>query len=125
MKATNEVIEIGRLTKDPELKYIGTGTAILKFNIAVNKSYKKNDEWVNKVSYFSITVWGKRAEELSKLLNKGQEVLVIGELEQNTWDDTSGNKKSKIIILATLVRLLVSEKKTEENKDDFKDDIPF
>ena len=72
MTDMNFVFEIGRLTRDPAMSYTAGGTALLKFSIAVNRSQKKGDGWDEIVSYFDVTVWGNRAENLHKNLKEGK-----------------------------------------------------
>jgi single-strand DNA-binding protein len=90
----NRNILQGRLTRDAELKFMASGTAILKFSIASNKSFKKNDKWETKVIFMECVVWGKYGESLAKHLTKGKLIIVEGETEQSTWE-TEGVKHSK------------------------------
>ena len=68
----NLTVIVGRITRDAELKYTHTGTAVTKFSIAVNKKRKKGEEYVEKVSFFDITAWAKMAENLNQYLVKGK-----------------------------------------------------
>ena len=82
MSARNQVTLIGNVGKDPELKTTGTGTSYCNLSIAVNKRYKDNDSGETKTitNWFPFTLWGKKAETLSKYIKKGSTIAVSGEL---------------------------------------------
>ena len=65
----NNVTMVARLTKDAELKYTNSGTAITNLSVAVNRSVKKNDQWVEEASFFTVSMWGIRGEALNQYLN--------------------------------------------------------
>ncbi len=101
----NVITLVGRLTRDSELKYTNSGTAICKFSLAVNRKKRQDEQWVEEVSYFDITLWGKLGEAISQYLNKGKQVAVSGELRQNRWEQ-DGQNRSKVEIVASHVQLL-------------------
>lgn len=101
----NHVVLVGRLTRDSELKYTNTGTAIAKFSIAVNRRKRSGDQWTDEVSYFDIVLWGKTAESLNQYLLKGKQIGVSGELRQNRWEQ-DGQNRSKVEVVANNVQLL-------------------
>ena len=102
----NTIVIIGNLTRDAELKYLQTGTAISNFSIAVNKSKKNQDgTWDNYTAFFDVTLFGKSAENLKQYLVKGQKVCVKGELRQDRWEK-DGQKYSKVYIGAETIQLL-------------------
>lgn len=105
MADINQVILVGRLTRDSELRYTASGMGICKFSLALNRRVKKGDEWIEEVSYFDVTLWGKQGEALSKYLLKGKQVGVQGELRQNRWEQ-DGQKRSKVEINANNIQLL-------------------
>lgn len=92
----------GNLTSDPDVKITKTGTTLLTFSIANNRSYKPkgSDEWQEETSFFDITVWGDLAEDAAEILEKGLEVTVDGRLKQDTWTTDDGSKRSKVGIVA-------------------------
>jgi single-strand DNA-binding protein len=94
----NIVSLIGRLTRDPELKTIGSGTSLCKISIANNRSYTSGGEKREEVNYFNATAWGKRAEVLAQYARKGSQLAISGSLKQRTWDGTDGKKQSAIDI---------------------------
>lgn len=108
MTDINSLTVIGRLTKDiggTDFAYLNTGIAKLSFSIAVNRSIKRGEEWVEDVSYFDITYWGKPAEAIIQYLGKGKQVCVKGYLKQDRWEK-DGQKHSKVGIVAESVQLL-------------------
>jgi len=95
----NIAILIGTLTRDVELKYLPSGSAVGNFSIAINQDYKKQDGTkVEKTSFFDISVFGKQAEIINQYFHKGSRIGINGELEQQTWQDQQGNNRSKVII---------------------------
>lgn len=87
----------GNLTADAELTYTGAGTARLTFSIAVNHIWRDADgEQQKKTSYFDCVAWRNTAENAGDFLEKGLGVIVMGRLEQRSWEDKEGNKRSKV-----------------------------
>lgn len=82
----NKVILFGNLGADPELKYAQSGTAILKLSLATNERVKKGEEWTDHTEWHRVTVFGKRAEGLSKFLAKGAAVMVEGRLRTSKYE---------------------------------------
>lgn len=105
MRDINHVVLVGRLTRDAELKYTNSGMAISKFSVAVNRSRKQGDQWVDEVSFFDITLWGKPAEAINQYLVKGKQVAIDGELRQSRWEQ-DGQTRSKVEVHANNVQLL-------------------
>ena len=124
MTDTNVTVLTGRLTKDIEVSYTQGGTAIGKLSLAVNRSVKKGDQWVDEVSFFDVTVFGKMAESLKQYLTKGKQVAVTGVLKQDRWEK-DGQKFSKVSILASSVQLLGGKSDgTSSKSNDVPNDIP-
>lgn len=147
MSDTNMVVIMGRLTRDAELKYITSGTALLTASIANNQGYSKDGEWKDQVSFFEIVMWGKRAESLSQYLLKGTKIVIEGQLKQDRWEN-DGQARSKVKITVNNLSFAGNKKdggggqKAQEpaqelaqeqepepmqgsSENDFKDDIPF
>ena len=76
MRDINVVVLVGRLTRDSELKYTKSGMPIARFSLAVNRSKKQGDEWIDEACFFDIDFWGKAAEAINRYLLKGQQVGV-------------------------------------------------
>lgn len=93
---------IGHLTADPNLSYTGAGAARLTFSVAVNHVWRDADgEQQKKVSFFDCVAWRKTAEDAGDVLEKGVGVIVVGRLEQRSWEDKeTGDKRSKIEVVA-------------------------
>ena len=105
MRDINVVVLVGRLTRDSELRYLKSGMPISRFSIAVNRSKKDGDQWVDEASFFEIDFYGKGAEAVNRYLTKGQQVGVEGELRQDRWEQ-DGAARSKVVVNASNVRLL-------------------
>jgi len=98
---------MGNLTRDPELRYVPSGTAVANFSVAVNRSYKDNaGEKKEDVSYIRVVVWGKMAEICGEYLAKGRPVLVEGRLKSRSWEGPDGQKKNALDVVATSVQFL-------------------
>ena len=107
MIGLNKVFLMGNLTRDPELRYTPNGTAVAGFGVAVNRRYTtKEGERREDVDYFEVEVWDKQAENCNEYLSKGRGILVEGRLKQDRWEDESGNKRSKMKIVASSVQFL-------------------
>jgi len=105
MSDVNNVVLIGRLTRDAELKYTTSGIAVTKFSIAVNKKRKSGDTYKDEAHFFEIVLWGKSAESLHVYLKKGKQVAVTGELTQDRWEQ-NGQNHSKVAVTASAIQLL-------------------
>lgn len=101
MPDLNKVMLMGRLTADPELRTIGSGTSVTELRMAVNKRYKdKNGEQQEETLFADVTLWAKSAEIACQYLAKGSNVYVEGSLKLETWDDkNTGEKRSKMKIV--------------------------
>jgi len=114
----NRAIFTGNITRDPELKYTGSGTAVLSFSVAINNNYKnQSGEWVDDTCFMDVTVFSKFAESLNERIKKGSHVFIEGQLKQDNWDDkNTGAKRSKISVRADKVQLTQKqEKQTQYN----------
>ncbi|MFH1836603.1 MAG: single-stranded DNA-binding protein [Candidatus Omnitrophota bacterium] len=142
----NKVFLMGNLTRDPELRYVPSGTAVANFSVAVNRAYKDNaGEKKEDVSFIRVVVWGKMAEICGEYLTKGRPVLVEGRLKSRSWEAQDGQKRSALDVVATSVQFLgsrpaggASPPSPKQNDDEYQkmgaidvegdmggDDIPF
>ena len=114
---------IGRLTKDPELRYLAnTGNAVARFSIAVNRPFAKKDAEVT-ADFFNVVVWGKRAETCTNYLQKGLQIAIQGRLQNNNYTDKNGVKQYSIEIIADNVEFIDwGDKKAGNSNDDFMPD---
>lgn len=94
--ADNTVTLVGNITDDPELRFTPSGRPVANFTVAVNKRWKNNDgQWEDKLDgFFRCNVWADQAENAAESLHKGTRVLVTGRLQQRSWEDNDGNKRS-------------------------------
>lgn len=136
----NQVVLIGRLTRDPELRFVAsTGKAVANFTLAVNRVYSKEKE----ADFFRVVVWGKQAENVANYLKKGSQCAVSGSIQNNNYTDKDGNQRYSTDIQADRVEFLTSgggsgrndsydepyRGESNEPMDDFPmiddDDVPF
>jgi single-strand DNA-binding protein len=94
----NELTVVGNLTKDPELKYLNSGAAVVNLYIGINRKWKAkgSEELKQETVFINVVVWGKEAERCGQTLTKGQEILVRGRLTQRSWEDKTTQKKITI-----------------------------
>jgi single-strand DNA-binding protein len=107
----NVAVITGNLTKDPELRHTGGGTAVCELRVAVNSSRKNGQtgEWEDKANYFDVVVWGAQGENCANYLSKGRPVAVEGRLDWSEWEAKDGSgKRQKVQIVAKSVQFLGS-----------------
>lgn len=143
----NRVTLVGRLTRDPELRHLPSGTPVLQMGLAVNGRQKdEGGNWTDKPNFFDVKVFGNQAEMLSMHLAKGRRVGIDGRLDWSSWEAQDGSgKRSKVEVVANTVQFLDSRGDGEgqgqpqyvpqgdvaTNQSDFSpsagadDDIPF
>jgi single-strand DNA-binding protein len=130
---SNPITVVGTVTRDPELKFINSGKAMIKFSVVTSKK-KKNDDgsWEDTgTTYWDITAWDVLAENAADVLMKGTQVVVLGTAESQEWNDkTTGEKKSKLGITAQhiAISLKKSRPRTEQvatQRDAWTDSAPF
>ena len=103
----NRVILIGRLGRDPETRYTGSGQAVANFSVATDETYKdRNGERQKRTEWHKIVVWGKTAERAQEFLCKGSLVLIEGKIQSRKWQDKEGQKRSSFEIVAQNFRML-------------------
>lgn len=110
----NKAILIGRLVKDPELRYTTSGIAVANFNLAVNRRFAKEGE--QQADFIQCVVWNKVAENVAKYLSKGSQVAVEGRIQTSSYDDKDGVKRYKTEVVAENVEFLNTKKKEETNE---------
>lgn len=108
---TNILVIEGRLTRDPVVTKIQSGTTLCKFSIANNRYYYTDKGFKNEVSFFDVVVWGNLADKSSTRLKKGNPILINGQLRQDTYMSKTGTRKQSIYILASEIQFL--DKKAE------------
>jgi single-strand DNA-binding protein len=110
MKSLNKVMLIGRLGRDPEMKYTQGGQSVTKFSIATDESWTdKSGEKKSRTEWHNIVAWGKLGEICNQYLKKGRLVYVEGRIQTRQWEDQSGNKRYTTEIILNDMSILESK----------------
>lgn len=148
MASFNKVILMGNLTRDVEVRYIGSGTAVAELGMAVNRTWfdKAANQKKEEVTFIDVTLWGRTAEVAGEYLAKGRAVLIEGRLHLDQWEDKdTGQKRSKLKVVGESMTMVgggnrdegdspqqsrpASTSKTakaaEPNYDHISDEVPF
>lgn len=112
----NKVILIGNLTRDPELTETPSGVAVCRFAIAVSRDYA-NADGTRETDFFNITVWRGRAENCGRYLKKGNKVAVIGSLQNRSYEDKDGIKRTVTDVVANEVEFLTPKNAQSDDMD--------
>lgn len=111
----NKVSLIGRLGAQPEVVTLDSGRTVARFSLATNENYKnKEGAWQENTQWHTITAWGKTAELISKILNKGQEVVVEGKLVNSSYETKEGEKRFSTAIEVNEILLLAPKSENEK-----------
>jgi single-strand DNA-binding protein len=109
MASFNRVVLLGNVTRDPELRYIASGTAVTDIGLAVNDRRKTaTGEWVDETTFVDVTLWGRTAEVAGEYVTKGSPLLIEGRLKLDTWEK-DGKKNSKLRVVGERMQLLGSK----------------
>ena len=112
----NKVFLIGRLTRDPELRYTGSNTAVATFSIAVNRNYA-NAQGEREADFINIVVWRKQAENVKNYLSQGSQVAIDGRIQTRSYDDKDGQKRYVTEVVADNVEFLGSKASSENSNN--------
>jgi single-strand DNA-binding protein len=105
-RSFNQVILMGNLTRDPDLRQIPSGQSVCSFSLALNRSYKGQDgEWVEATDFVDVVAWGQLGERVAQYVTKGRPVLVNGRLQSRQWEQ-DGQKRNKLEVIASDVTFL-------------------
>ncbi len=119
MANLNKVFLMGNLTRDPELRYVPSGTAVASFGLAANRFYvTSSGEKKQEVCFVRIVAWGRTAETCGEYLSKGSSVFIEGRLQYRAWDTPGGEKRSTLEVRAERVQFLSRRGKTDETQTD-------
>lgn len=146
MASFNRVILLGNLTRDVEVKYLTSGTAVAEIGLAINDRRKGTDgNWIEETTFVDVTMWARTAEIAAEYLTKGSPVLIEGRLKLDTWE-TDGQKRSKLRVVCERMQMVGSKgdggesqkpyqgKSMKQQKEDYErkqaapppgEDIPF
>ena len=126
----NQIVLMGRLTRDPELRHTQNGTAVTSFSLAVDRRYVAKDNGERQTDFIDVVAWQNLGEFVSKYFVKGQMAAVTGRLQIRDWTDKDGNKRRSAEVVADNVYFTESKKSREanfgtvESKDDYNTGIP-
>jgi single-strand DNA-binding protein len=112
----NSVILVGSLTRDPEVKFLQSGTAVCELGLAINERVKRGDEWVEDVCFVDVTLFGRQAEVAGEYLSKGAPVLIAGRLKYEQWEK-DGQKRSKLKVVAEKLQMLGQRQRSEDSQE--------
>jgi single-strand DNA-binding protein len=105
-RSFNQVILMGNLTRDPEVRQIPSGQSVCSFSLALNRSYKGSDgNWTEATDYIDVVAWGPLGERVAQYVTKGRPVLVNGRIQSRSWEQ-DGQKRSKVEVVAQDVTFL-------------------
>jgi len=102
MSNGNNVVLVGNITRDPELRFTPSGQPTATFGLAVNRRWqnRQTQEWEEATSFFDVVCWREQAENAAESLTRGSRVIVTGRLEQRSWETPDGDKRSKVEVVA-------------------------
>ena len=107
MASLNKVFLLGNLTRDPDLRYTPSGSAVCEFGLAVSRRFSANGADQEEVCFVDIIVWSKQAENCKQYLSKGSPALIEGRLQFDQWEDRNGGgKRSRLRVLAERVQFV-------------------
>ena len=113
----NEVLLVGRLVADPELKSTQSGIAVVSFTVAVNRSYK-NASGGYDADFINCVAWRNQAEFLSKYFSKGDKIGIIGSIQTRSYEDRAGMKRYATEVVADKIRFIDSKSERQESVQD-------
>jgi single-strand DNA-binding protein len=129
-RGLNKVMIIGRLGRDPEMRYTPSGRPVTTYSVATSRSWNTSEgERRTETEWFNVVAWGSLAEICKQYLTKGQQVYVEGRLQSRQWDDSDGNKHSSIEIVANEMIMLSERREAAELAHEYdlgeEDEFPF
>jgi single-strand DNA-binding protein len=134
MASFNKVILVGNVTRDIELRQIGSGSSVCDLGLAVNDRKKtQSGEWIDETTFVDVTLWNKTAEIAVQYLGKGSPVLIEGKLKLESWE-TDGQKRTKLKVVGERMQMLGGKKESAVQQtsrisggfsQDSHDEIPF
>lgn len=116
----NKVCLVGRLTRDPELRYLGNGTPVANFTLAVNRTFK-NRNGERDADFINIVVWRKQAENCANYIGKGSLVSIAGRIQTRSYDGADGQRRYVTEVVADEVQFLDSKNSRTRNRDSYGD----
>ncbi len=128
-RGLNKVMIIGRLGKDPEMRYTPSGRPVTNFSVATSRNWSASDgERRTETEWFNVVAWGSLAEICNQYLVKGQQVYVEGRLQSRSWEDSEGKRHTSVEIVASEMIMLGDRRSPEDNildEQTDEDEFPF
>src|SRR5687767_1320356 len=116
-RSFNQVVLMGNLTRDPDLRQIPSGQSVCSFSLALNRSYKGSDgNWQEATDFVDVVAWGPLGERVAQYVTKGRPVLVSGRLQSRQWE-SDGQKRSKLEVVANDVTFLGGRSEGNDSGD--------
>jgi single-strand DNA-binding protein len=112
----NHVILLGNVTRDIEVKYLQSGTAVCDMGMAINERVKRGDDYVDEPVFVDVTLFGRTAEVAGEFLSKGAPVLIAGRLKYEQWEK-DGQKRSKLKVVAEKLQMLGQRQRSEDSQE--------
>jgi single-strand DNA-binding protein len=118
-RGLNKVMIIGRLGRDPEMRYTPSGRPVTNFSVATSRSWNTSEgERRTETEWFNVVAWGSLAEICNQYLAKGQQVYIEGRLQSRSWEDTDGHQHSAVEIVANEMIMLGERRTTDTPPED-------
>jgi single-strand DNA-binding protein len=127
-RGLNKVMIIGRLGRDPEMRYTPSGRPVTHFSVAVNRTWNTSEgERRTDTEWFNVVAWGNLAEICKQFLKKGHQVYIEGRLQSRSWEDSEGNKRSSTEVVANEMIMLEERRENQESnpQTDQDEELPF
>ena len=126
MASYNRVILLGNLTRDPEMRYIPSGTAVTNFGLAMSERYtdRQTGEQKENVCFVDVEAWGRQAEIANEYLSKGRPVFIEGALKFDSWETEDGSKRNKLSVRAFRLQLIGGRRDDDEMGSGYADAQP-
>jgi single-strand DNA-binding protein len=128
-RGLNKVMIIGRLGRDPEMRYTPSGRPVTNFSVATSRSWNTSDgERRTETEWFNVVAWGSLAEICNQYLVKGQQVYIEGRLQSRSWEDAEGKRHTSVEIIANEMIMLGERRSADEDDLDSQpdeDEFPF
>jgi single-strand DNA-binding protein len=112
----NSVVLVGNVTRDPEVKFLQSGTAVCDLGLAINERVKRGDDYVDEPVFVDVTLFGRTAEVAGEYLAKGAPVLIAGRLKYEQWEK-DGQKRSKLKVVAEKLQMLGQRQRSEDSQE--------
>ena len=126
MASYNRVILLGNLTRDPEMRYIPSGTAVTNFGLAMSDRYtdRQTGEQKENVCFVDVEAWGRQAEIANEYLTKGRPVFIEGALKFDSWETEDGSRRNKLSVRAFRIQLIGGRRDEDEMGGGYADAQP-